>query len=147
MAFITVSDESGLVDITVFPRQYQEYQQLLTKNQVLVITGHGEERPGHGLQVIAKTIRDARQVRQQFIPHVRWVLRINPTKDQPAIIKALRQFMAQHRGRVPVLLYYPETDVKMLEPASRWLNTSAATQQGLKQILGPTNVVLQQLKH
>ncbi|WP_283620651.1 DNA polymerase III subunit alpha [Limosilactobacillus avium] len=147
MAFITASDESGLVDITVFPRQYQEYQQLLTKNQVLVITGHGEERPGHGLQVIAKTIRDAKQVRQQFIPHARWVLRINPVKNQPAILKALHQFMAQHRGRVPVLLYYPETDVKMLEPASRWLNTSAATQQGLKQILGPANVVLQQLKH
>lgn len=147
MAFVTGSDESGVADITVFPQQYQQYGKLLERNQVVVVSGKTEERSGHGLQVVAQTIKDARQLQQKLIPSQRWVLRIMEDKDQPAILHQLRAFMTNHRGNIPVLLYFPHTDTKILEPNSRWMNTSQQAQVGLKQILGAANVVLQQLKH
>lgn len=147
MAFVSASDESGLVDVTVFPQQYQQFQKLLERNRVLVITGKTEERAGHGLQVIAQQVQDAKELQRQLIPAARWVLRVPQAADTPALRQALHRFMQQHRGAVPVLLYYPHTDAKLLEPSSRWMNTAPATRQGLADLLGAENVVLQSLKN
>ena len=147
MAFISGSDESGLLDVTVFPQQYQQFQELLERNQILVITGKTEERAGHGLQVVAQQVQDAKDLQKQLIPAARWVLRVTAKNDTPALRQALHRFMQQHRGPVPVLLYYPHTDTKLLEPSSRWMNSAPATRQGLAELLGADNVVLQSLKN
>lgn len=146
MAFVAGSDESGLTDVTVFPQQYQQARELLDRNQILVIEGKAEERPGHGLQVIAQRIQDAKELQKRLIPAARWVLRITREADTPALRQQLRQYMQRHRGQVPVLLYYPHTDTKLLEPSRWWMNTAAATQTGLEELLGADNVVLQSLK-
>lgn len=147
MAFVTGSDESGLVDVTVFPKQYQQYKNLLTRNTIVVVTGKVEQRSGHGQQVIARSIRAAQQLQKQLIPAERWVLRIPPQLDQPATTGRLHQVMQNHRGAIPVLLYYPQTDTKLLEPRRRWMNSQPAAQAELTEILGAENVVLQRLKN
>lgn len=147
MAFVTGSDESGVTDVTVFPKQYRQYRELLERNQVVVISGRTEQRAGHGLQVIAQAIQSASRLQQEILPAQRWVLRIMEDKDQPATLQQLQAFMANHHGSIPVLLYFPHTDTKILEPNSRWMDTSRQTQGGLDQILGAANVVLQRLKH
>ena len=147
MAFVNGSDESGIVDITVFPKQYQRFQELLDRNKILVVSGKTEERAGHGLQVVAESIQSASTMQKKLIPATRWVLRITADYDQPAVSTKLHQFMYSHRGNIPVLLYYPHTDTKLLEPSSRWMNASAETKAGLTAILGEANVVLQQLKN
>lgn len=147
MAFMTGSDESGIVDITIFPKQYQQFQNLLSPNKVVVVTGTVEQRAGHGQQVIARTISDAHQLQVQLVPPTRWVLRVLDTEDQPATINRLHQFMQSHHGNIPVLLYYPHTDTKLLEPNRRWMNDRPGTKAGLEEILGTGNVVLQQLKN
>lgn len=148
MAFLTGSDESGTVDVTVFPKQYQRYADLLKDNAVLVINGQGEERPGHGFQVIANRIASAHDLQQKYRPaSVRWVLRVLPTNDTQGKLQALYRFMEEHQGAIPVIVYYPQTDRKLLQPRRRWMNNRQETMAGLKKILGPANVVLQRLKN
>lgn len=147
MAFLSCSDQSGAVDVTIFPKQYQRYEKLLKTNQILAINGRVEERPRHGRQVIAQQISLAQDLQKKLAPSLRWVLRIYPENATPAKKQRLYQFMTQHSGNIPVIIYYPATDDKLLQPRHRWLNTAQATQRGLNQLLGSANVVLQRVKN
>ena len=55
MAFITGSDETGVVDVTFFPRTYQEYN--LTKNSIILLEGRVEKRYNR-YKIIALKILD-----------------------------------------------------------------------------------------
>lgn len=147
MAFLGGSDQSGAIDVTVFPKQYQRFSDDLQPNQVLVVSGQVEDRPGHGRQLIANQISLAKDLQKKLVPAQRWVLRLYPENARPEKRQRLYQFMTQHRGNIPVIVYYPQTDAKLLQPRQRWMNSSQETLKGLQQLLGVGNVVLQKLKH
>ena len=42
MAFVTVSDESGVADMTLFPKVYKEYK--IAKNSIILVSGKVEKR-------------------------------------------------------------------------------------------------------
>jgi DNA polymerase-3 subunit alpha len=145
MAFVSGTDQTGEIEVTIFPRQYDRYQQLLQDNQVVMVNGHTEQRAGHGLQVIADRIQDVNKLRQQQRnSQQRWFLRIMPENDNQQVLQQLYKFMAGHHGTIPVIIYYPETDQKKIQPRSRWLDSRKETRQGLIKLLGQPNVVLQQ---
>ena len=146
MAFLSGTDQTGEIKVTVFPRQFDRYQELLQNNRVVMVSGYAEQRKGHGLQIIADRIWDAKRLRQQQLTtQQRWFLRILPQNNTEQIHQQLYQFMAAHRGPIPVIIYYPENDQKRILPQLRWLNSKDGTYQGLIQILGKGNVVLQKL--
>ena len=146
MAFVTGSDETGSVNITIFPRQYDRFNKLLEPNTILVVRGKTEERSGHGLQIVADQVDNAQEVQQRSIPvNRRWVLRVNDVQQREQLVKQLHELTRNQRGRTPVLLYYPQTDQKYLEAARYWLNTSEEVANTLNRLFGADNVVLQEL--
>ena len=44
MAFVKLFDESGELEVTVFPKTYEEYYKLLTKNNIVLISGRYEHK-------------------------------------------------------------------------------------------------------
>lgn len=148
MAFLSGTDQTGEMEVTVFPRRYEQFQDLLKPNQIVVVNGPTEQRSGHGLQIIAERLQDAKILRQKQNKRFnqRWFLRIMPEFDSGQRLTSLYQFMESHRGPVPVIIYYPTTDKKLMQPRQRWLNTRQDTQEGLEKLLGKGNVVLQRLK-
>lgn len=147
MAFVSGSDQTGAIDVTVFPKQYQRFADLLADNQVLVVHGKVEVRAGRGTQVLADRIQDAKTLQGQLVPNQRWVIRVFPDKANRQTMVALNDLMRAHHGNVPVLLYYPATDVKHLQARGKWLDREQATRTALVQLFGAANVVLQTLKN
>lgn len=148
MAFVSGTDQTGEIELTIFPRQYDRFSKELESNNVLLIAGHAEQREGHGLQVIVDKIANADTLRKEIrssSSNERWVLRIQPEKANEETMGKLFRFMNQYRGNIPVVLYYPATDKKIMQPRSRWLGTQSQIKEGLKQILGQQNVVLQKV--
>lgn len=147
MAFLSCSDQTGAIDVTVFPKQYQQFSACLENNQVLVVNGRTEERAGRGLQLIAQRIEPAQGLQKKLLASQRWFLRLYPENASRPELEKLYRFMERHSGNVPVIIYYPQTDAKLLQPRKRWMNASAATAAGLKKLLGAANVVLQATKN
>lgn len=146
MAFITGSDQTGSVNVTVFPRQYDRFADLLEANTVLVVRGKTEERSGHGLQIVADSIENAQQMQRQTQPtNQRWVLRVTDEGKREELLTQLHQLIRGHHGNTPVLIYYPQTDMKYLEAARYWLDTSEQVHHTLNRLFGAENVVLQQI--
>ncbi|WP_278588985.1 OB-fold nucleic acid binding domain-containing protein, partial [Limosilactobacillus pontis] len=147
MAFVSGSDQTGTIDVTVFPKQYQRFSDLLVDNQVLVIHGRVEVRAGRGTQLLADRIQDARTLQGQLAPNQRWVIRVFPDRSNRQTMVALNELMHAHHGNIPVLLYYPETGARHRQPQSKWLDRKSTTGAALKQLFGDGNVVLQTLKN
>ncbi|MGM9907631.1 DNA polymerase III subunit alpha [Limosilactobacillus sp.] len=147
MAFVSGSDQTGTIDVTAFPKQYQRYAELLKNNQILVVHGKVEERPGRGTQLLADRIQAVATLQKQLVPNQRWVIRVFEAKANRQVMSQLNDVMHAHHGDVPVLLYYPETDAKHLQVRAKWLDRQPATEQALKQLFGAANVVLQTLKN
>ncbi|WP_412990252.1 DNA polymerase III subunit alpha [Pediococcus siamensis] len=145
MAFLTGSDLTGEIDITVFPSQYKTMAESLQKGKVVVVRGKIEER--NGLQLLANQIQLAEQFKSQVNPrsNVRWVLRIS--QNTPEIRKKLLHILRSHPGNIPVLLFYPQTDKKVLLEKPYWLANDEEITSALTNLLGSGNVVLQTVKN
>lgn len=144
MAFVNGTDETGAVDITVFPKQYQQFKEQLETNKILIVRGRVEYREGRGLQLVANQLQDVKKVQQER-PRQRWVLRILPSLDTEMVHRELNNIFNEYHGSIPVLLFYPANDKKILLDQKRWLKNSQKAKKALVAVLGQENVVLQQL--
>ncbi len=144
MAFVNGTDETGAVDITVFPKQYQQFKEQLETNKILIDRGRVEYREGRGLQLVANQLQDVKKVQQER-PRQRWVLRILPSLDTEMVHRELNNIFNEYHGSIPVLLFYPANDKKILLDQKRWLKNSQKAKKALVAVLGQENVVLQQL--
>ena len=106
MAFVNGTDETGAVDITVFPKQYQQFKEQLETNKILIVRGRVEYREGRGLQLVANQLQDVKKVQQER-PSQRWVLRILPSLDTEMVHRELNNIFNEYHGSIPVLLFYP----------------------------------------
>lgn len=144
MAFVNGTDETGAVDITVFPKQYQQFKEQLETNKILIVRGRVEYREGRGLQLVANQLQDVKKVQQKRRKQ-RWVLRILPSLDTEMVHQELNNIFNEYHGSIPVLLFYPATDKKILLDQKRWLKNSQKAKKALVAVLGQENVVLQHL--
>ncbi|OYS59472.1 DNA polymerase III subunit alpha [Limosilactobacillus reuteri] len=144
MAFVNGTDETGAVDITVFPKQYQQFKEQLETNKILIVRGRVKYREGRGLQLVANQLQDVKKVQQER-PSQRWVLRILPSLDTEMVHRELNNIFNEYHGSIPVLLFYPANDKKILLDQKRWLKNSQKAKKALVAVLGQENVVLQQL--
>lgn len=146
MAFVSGSDQTGSIDVTVFPKLYKRVAELLANNQILLISGKTEIN--RGLQLIANQIVTAKHAvaKQQAVPgKQRWVLRIDEMHQSEIVETQLKELLADINGNVPVILFYPVNDQKYMQPKDLWLPDDPMIKNRLGQLLGPNNVVLQKL--
>lgn len=138
MAFLTGSDESADVSITVFPNQFRQASTWLATGQVVVVTGKVERK--RGLQLVANRLSAAPQ--PVTLPAgARWFIRVDADHDDRKVAAQLAQVLTQHAGDVPVIVYQPQTDQKRVLPRQQWLTADAALTASLERLMGAGNVV------
>ncbi len=75
MAFVSIEDKSGELEVVVFPRVYQKNNSILERDRVLLIAGNISQRdsanfPNSGIKIIAEEIEEitAAQVKSNILP-------------------------------------------------------------------------------
>lgn len=134
MAFVTVDDETGKVDLTVFPQQFRQYETALHEGEVILVRGTLEKR--QGLQMIVNSIESVVNIETQ-----RYFLRLQAgfsvEKKQE-----LKKILLTFHGQVPVIVYDVQTDKKVLLGQNLWLSPAKQAKDALMNLLGSSNVVL-----
>ncbi len=145
MAFVTASDESGTVEITIFPQYLRQFDQLLKTQAILVFTANTELRNGK-LQLLAGSCVAVDQVIQQNAVHrQRWVIRL---ANQAGLTKGqefLRQVAKNQAGDIPVVLFDVESQRAIRLSEKYNLQANTLVQRKLSHYFGNDNVVLQTL--
>ena len=102
MAFVTLEDLSGFVEMVVFPETYQASMELLKSEEPLLVSGTldvGEET----CKLMATEVVSLREVKERLTKRVHF--RISTPGLEEIQLRTLRETMARHKGTCEALLH------------------------------------------
>ena len=143
MAFVNISDESGEMDITVFPGSYKEYRMKLQKGELLFLEGKTQEHQGDVKLILDKctTLSSLKRKKEQEKRPVLY-LKISRVHEKGKYLEGLKNILQNDPGEVPVILIYERTN-KALHLSEMWNVTgSESVLAELKNLLGQKNIFL-----
>nr|WP_321466840.1 DNA polymerase III subunit alpha [uncultured Desulfobulbus sp.] len=120
MAFTTLEDMSGKMEVIVFPSTFAECSDLLLSDQPLVVLG-AVQQGERGAKIIAQEVKTLGQALEKYTERAVITLRANRTSRQHMM--ELKELLYQHHGATPVLLTLHfdnrgEVDIQVLKDMS-----------------------------
>ena len=106
MAFVTLDDRTGRVELAVFSEQYNQYRDMLAKDRLVVVEGEVniDDYTG-GVRMSANKLYDIDKARETFAK--RLLLRIDRGRASQDFIQSLQQTLLPFReGHCPVYVDY-----------------------------------------
>ncbi len=143
MAFVTLDDRSGRIELAVFGEEFEHYREYLAKDRIIVVEGELSVNEDGGFRVRANRIMDLEQARNLYARCL--VLRVNQDKAGngfiPGLVKVLEPF---REGSCPVQIDYQGAQADaVLRLGDEWrINPSESLIQRLGDIVGPEQVQL-----
>ena len=134
MAFLTIEDLAGTVEVVVFPRDYEKNQQYLTEESKVFIRGRVSEEDDAASKLICEAVVPIDQTRKEL-----W-LQYEKKEDFLAREKELYEIIGDLEGEDQVVIYCKaERAVKRL-PRGRNVRVDAALLNRLTNYLGESCV-------
>jgi DNA polymerase-3 subunit alpha len=101
MAYLTVEDLQGTVEVIVFPELYRAAQGLLGEDAPILVSGT-LDRAEQAVRIKATKVESLHEVRERMTTKVE--IRITATGASPEDLARLRDVLVRHRGACPVYL-------------------------------------------
>lgn len=148
MAFTSVEDLSGTMEVIVFPKTLDLYRDALRENAVVVIDGRLSVREEESAKLIAETILPIEgydlQKTQKNMPDQtrnaaqRLYIRL-PSRSCPEYAKVIN-LLEIFDGDMPVIFYLEDTKQKLAAPRRLYTNGHPLFFQELERLVGRANV-------
>lgn len=165
MAFVTVEDRYGSIEMLVFPQTLSEYGSLFLEGTVVEIMGAISMREEEETKILCNMVKpapkDADQVNKEQNSGERVPLaqypQVQQNKDENKRSPALyikvdnregRQFQLAKRvldifeGRTPVIFFLTDTNKQLMSPRAMWVDLNDVLVNELKYQLGDENVAV-----
>ena len=136
MAFITLEDLVGTVEIIVFPRQFERNRALIEEGRKIFVTGDASLEENADGKVLASSIMDFNQM-----PSELWIA----FKDKDAYISAeqeLFRLLLEHKGNDKVMIALAKERQRKALPVEYRVNADESLVAELKNIYGQDFVKL-----
>ena len=125
MAFVKAEDITGVVDMVIFPKLYQDVKNLLLDGKVAIVTGKVDSRDEE-ISFLAE--------RMVEVKHDSTHLVTIPADTQKKKLLELKELLEQNAGEVGVTLFFEKDQKKIV--AKQKVNWNEKLQQEIKNILG-----------
>lgn len=148
MAFLTGTDASGEISVTIFPQLFKRIKASLIRQKILLVKGKVEQ--GRELQIVADNIIEAKTFKVKNNanisenPRGQWFLRVPADVNLVEFEPKLRQIIGKNIGENPVILVYEADNRKILLPKDWWLQKNNTLMQSLTTLLGRENVIFKE---
>ncbi len=134
MAFVTVEDMVGSVEVLVFPRDYESNRGVLTEEAKVFIRG----RTSIGDEPVGKLICE-QVIPFDEVPRELW-LKFSDKASYDALERQVMDILRSAEGNDTVIIYLEKEHAKKILPANWKISANEATLKGLAEILGEKNV-------
>ena len=134
MAFITLEDLTGSVEVIVFPKDFEKNREFLEEEQKIFVQG----RVSVGDDPVGKLVCE-KLIPFQALPRQLWLQFVDKEvydQKQELVMNALRSW----EGRDQVVIYLAKERAKKVLPANWRVSCDAELLRNLYQILGEKNV-------
>ncbi|MDR0839849.1 MAG: DNA polymerase III subunit alpha [Christensenellaceae bacterium] len=132
MAYVTLEDLTGSLELTLFPNTYQKYASRLGADSIVTVSGKLNIREEQKNTILVDTVTALNHAASQKL-----FLRME--EDAP-LLERISGILARYPGNVPVVLFDPATRRQRLVPKELYINPSAALLDILCERLGKENV-------
>jgi len=141
MAFVTISDTSGDCSLTLFPIKYRQFIDLLTNGTILYVSGKVETKQEGPPQMIVNQIDDAAKIADNHTTK-KCFIRIQAEHNNNETLGQMKKLMIKSKGNIPVVLYYMQTNKKIVLAEENWIEDTTELLEQLKKLLGKENIVI-----
>ncbi|GMR18720.1 MAG: hypothetical protein BMS9Abin33_1156 [Gammaproteobacteria bacterium] len=142
MAFVTLDDKTGRIELAVFADLFQQYRDLLVKDTLLVIRGQvSVDEYTEGFKMRAEEIYDIDQAQSNFAK--RLVIDVSADQMENGFIGELQRILkpvAQGRCRVNVHYQSPHAEALLTFDDSWRIHVTTSVIEHLAQLAGPDHV-------
>lgn len=164
MAFVTLEDKYGSMEMLVFPQILSEYSSLIVEGNILEIMGSISIKEDEETKILCNQLRIAPKDISAFKAHSQKNNNQKNTSNnisvekKPALYikvdnmecdkyKRAKNLLEIFDGRTPVVFYLSESKKQMKAPQSLWVDLNDVLVRELKFQLGDNNVVVKELKN
>ncbi len=134
MAFITVEDLLGTVEVIIFPKVYEQYQQFLLEDQKLFLKGRVNLEEDKNAKLICETV-----IPFSDIPRNVW-LQFDNKEAFSKLEQELYDSIKESDGKDRIIIYLKEEKAKKMLPPSKNIDANDVILTKLCEILGEDNV-------
>lgn len=146
MAFVTIEDLYGSIEVIVFPKALEQYQNLIYDGSVISVSGTLSLEEEKDAKVLADVIEtpptNSSAEPQKKKRRTALYLRFNSKNDEKIALS--KRVTAIFDGTIPLYFYYIDSGEYELQPRNEFVEVNQTELNELKRILGDENVVFRQ---
>lgn len=119
MAFASLEDLFGTIDLVIFPQVYSKYKEIIKDNKVLGVDGHISSSDVEEPKILVDSIKELREADNKNL-----YLSVSSLKNKE-LLSAIQKVLKANRGNTPVIFYDEDekkgygTDISMWVDASK----------------------------
>ncbi|MBQ9180195.1 MAG: hypothetical protein IJ132_05280, partial [Firmicutes bacterium] len=143
MGFGNMEDLFGEVELIVFPGIYEEFQQTLSEDSIVAVTGKVNFKEDELPKIIVNKAVDIREQAGQSDKLVK--LKIPDGADNNEMLNKISVLLREYRGRDPVIIYQSGGGAMKVPPEMN-VNASEEFEAALKLLLGTQSVKIEKVE-
>lgn len=148
MAFCTLDDGGGTMELIIFPRVLEHYKPLLEIDSAVVVSGKismREDEPpklicNHAEPIMQNSMKNASDAQESKAERRGLFIRV-PSQDSKLFQRA-ENLLAVFDGNFPLYVFFEDSHKLMRAPQKRWISVNDVLLDELRRLLGNENVHL-----
>ncbi|MDE1548972.1 DNA polymerase III subunit alpha [Jeotgalibaca caeni] len=145
MAFIQVTDATGMLSATLFPETYFQHMRYLKEGSLLVLTGRMEDKRKNAEKtfIVQKLLPLTEYVKKREEHKKKCYIRFEASNQQEHSFEKLKSILLDSPGQHPVIVVDTVSNRKILLDQKYHFEPTASVMEKLTTLFGSENVVLQ----
>lgn len=145
MAFVTLEDLYGSIEVIIFPKTLEQYQNLIYDGSIISVSGNLSIEEEKDAKVLAGVIEapptDAKGGNTDVRKRKKKALYLRFKSKEDEKIYPAKRVTTIFEGTIPLYFYYTDSGEYELQPRSDFVEVNETELKELKRILGEENVV------
>lgn len=137
MAFATLEDLFGTIELIIFPKVYDRYQKFIEEDKIVKVEGKLNIEDEGEVKIICSSITPLKKSKNEKL-----YLKISKDKDKN-ILSDIKKILSYYRGEIPVYVYFEKDKKTVRATRDFWVNiNNKELVEKLKSILGEDSIKL-----
>ena len=140
IAYTTLEDTTGTVDVIVFSAVLASYRSIMTEGSVVVINGKVSEREDRDAEIVCESVELVPESVQNIVQITTLYLKIPSTNSKE--FNQVCDVLSKYSGESDVIMVCEDSGKKIMAPDRLKIQPSNELEEALSEILGKNNVKL-----
>ncbi|WP_105618321.1 DNA polymerase III subunit alpha [Vallitalea okinawensis] len=141
MAFITIEDLYGIVEVIIFPNVYERYKDYLIEDNKVYIRGRIAKQEDENAKLICEKMTTFEELEGFNNANVLW-LKIPNKRTWNELSNRISGALMSSPGRIPVKIYIEEENIRFAAGEEMWVKVTEGLVEVLNGLVGKFNVVV-----